>query len=431
MSKAILDEIELRSEEVQEILSKVPNWMIRWGSVLFLSLIILLLLLSWAIKYPDTIQTETTITTQVPPQKVFSRTTGRLDSIYVQDSEKVSKNTVLAILDNPAKTNDLYYLKSILDTLNFEERTIYFPINEVPILILGDVETAYANFENSYSEYELNKSLNPYLNEATANQVSLNELKTRLRNMQSQYALNHSELQLKQNDLDRNKNLLEKGVISQLDYENKQLELLSVEKGIKNLETSISQVREVISTATKNVKGTEITRTREEAKLLRSTLQAFNQLKKTIEDWENLYVLKSEIHGKVSFLNYWSNNQTVNQGDLVFTVIPDNQTNFIAKSKALAQNSGKIKPGQKVNIKLENYPETEFGMLKGEVSHISLTPDIEGNYYIDVSLPHRLITSYKKEIVFKQEMSGTAEIITEDLRLIERFFYQFKSLMDN
>jgi len=426
-----LEEIELRSEEVQEILSKIPNWMIRWGSVLFLALIVLLLLLCWFIKYPDIIQTQSIITTQVPPQKEFARTTGKLDSIYVQESQKVKKNTILAVLENPANTSDLYYLKSILDTLKFERRTIHFPINEVPILILGSVETAYANFENSYTEYELNKSLNPYLNEASANQVSLDELKTRLRNMQSQYAINQSEFQLKQNDLDRNKNLLEKGVISQLDYENKQLELLNVEKGLKNLGASISQVREAISIATKNIKGTTITRTREEAKLLRSALQALNQLKKTINDWENLYVLKSEIHGKVSFLNYWSNNQTVNQGDLVFTIIPDTQTNYIAKLKALAQNSGKIKRGQKVNIKLENYPETEFGMLKGEVSHISLTPDIEGNYYIDVSLPKKLITSYQKEIVFKQEMQGTAEIITEDLRLIERFFYQFKSIMDN
>lgn len=426
-----LEEIELRSEEIQEILTKVPNWMIRWGSVLFLSLIVLLLLLSWLIKYPDIIKTESIITTQIPPQKEFARTTGKLDSIYVQESQKVSKNTVLAVLENPAKTNDLYYLKSILDTIKFEGRKIHFPINEVPILILGDVETAYASFENSYTEYELNKSLNPYLNEATANRVSLDELKTRLRNMQSQYALNRSEFQLKQNDLGRNKSLLEKGVISQQDYENKQLELLNAERGLKSLSASISQVREAVSTATKNVKGTEITRTREEAKLLRSTLQAFNQLKKAIKDWENLYVLKSEIQGKVSFLNYWSNNQTVNQGDLVFTIIPDAQTNYIAKLKALAQNSGKIETGQKVNIKLENYPETEFGMLRGEVSHISLTPDIQGNYYIDVSLPPKLVTSYQKEIVFKQEMSGTAEIITEDLRLIERFFYQFKSLFDN
>lgn len=33
----LLDNIELRSEEVQEILTRVPNWMIRWGSVLFFS----------------------------------------------------------------------------------------------------------------------------------------------------------------------------------------------------------------------------------------------------------------------------------------------------------------------------------------------------------------------------------------------------------
>ncbi len=55
---------------------------------------------------------------------------------------------------------------------------------------------------------------------------------------------------------------------------------------------------------------------------------------------------------------------------------------------------------------------------------MSLIPDKEGLYLIDVKLPKRLITSYNKEIDFKQEMRGTAEIITEDLRLIERFFYQ-------
>ena len=53
----------------------------------------------------------------------------------------------------------------------------------------------------------------------------------------------------------------------------------------------------------------------------------------------------------------------------------------------------------------------------------------EGLYIVDVTLPEKLITSYNKEIIFKQEMRGTAEIITEDLRLIERFFYQFKKIV--
>ncbi len=56
-------------------------------------------------------------------------------------------------------------------------------------------------------------------------------------------------------------------------------------------------------------------------------------------------------------------------------------------------------------------------------------PDINGLYVIDVELPKVLVTSYGKTIDFKQEMRGSAEIITEDLRLIERFFYQFKEAL--
>jgi hypothetical protein len=47
---------------------------------------------------------------------------------------------------------------------------------------------------------------------------------------------------------------------------------------------------------------------------------------------------------------------------------------------------------------------------------------------IDVSLPNGLQTSYKKQIVFQQEMTGTADIVTEDLRLIERLLYQFRAI---
>jgi len=195
------------------------------------------------------------------------------------------------------------------------------------------------------------------------------------------------------------------------------------------MSSSISQLRESISNANKTSKGTEISKTREEIILLKNVIQSLNQLKQRIKNWELRYVLKSNINGKVSFLNFYDKNQTVTQGDLVFTVIPTENSNFIAKLKTPRQNSGKIKIGQQVNIKLENYPDYEFGMLKGKVKNVSLIPNKDGLYLIDVSLSEKLITSYNKEIDFKQEMFGTAEIITEDLRLIDRFFYQFKKVL--
>ncbi len=424
-----LKDIELRSEEVQEILTKVPHWMIRWGNVLFLGLILMLLGISWFVKYPDIITSEALITTQIPPQKEYSKITGKLDVLLVEDNQEVKKNEPLAIIENTANHEDVFELKSIIDTVKINNQSFHFPIDSLPLLFLGEIESQYALFENSYIQYQLNKELRPFSNEALANRYSISELNRRLNNLQSQKDINKTELTFKEKDLNRNKSLFEKGVISAQDYENKQLEYAQAERNHQNFESSISQIREAISNAHKTSKGTEINRVKEEMTLLKNVIQSFNQLKKAIKDWEYLYVLQSNIDGKVSFLNVWNTNQTVNQGDLVFTIIASENSSFIAKLKTPAQNSGKIKIGQTVNIKLENYPDTEFGVLNGTVKNISLVPNNNGLYLIDVDIPEKLITSYNKEIEFKQEMIGSAEIITEDLRLIERFFYQFREVL--
>ena len=362
MSKS-LENITLRSEEVQEILTQVPKWMVRWGSTLFFFVITLILAISWFIKYPDVISSETIITTEIPPQKEFANITAKIDTIYVKDSEIIAQNRILAVLENTANTEDVLYLKSILDTITFKNKSFVFPIEELPILFLGDIDQSFANFENNYSQYALNKKLQPFSNEVLANTISLSELKGRLGSLRAQHALNESEISLKNNDLERSKNLFDKGVISEQEYENKQQEVLLAERSFQNLGVSISQVREAISNAKNTSKGTEITRTKAELQLLKGSIQSFNQLKKAVKDWENDYVLKSEINGKVSFLNYWSKNQTVSQGDIMFVIIPTENSSYVAKVKAPPQNSGKIKIGQKVNVKLQNYPEDEFGIL--------------------------------------------------------------------
>ncbi|GGK10921.1 hemolysin [Yeosuana aromativorans] len=423
-----IEDLELRSEEVQDILTTVPHWMIRWGNVIFLALILLLLFLSWFVKYPDIIISEALITTQIPPQKEYAKITGKFNAILVKDNEKVNNNQVLAVIENTANYKDVYKLKSVINTIQINNKSFSFPIDNLPILFLGDIESQYALFENSYIQYKLNKELKPYSNEAKANNYSIFELNKRLKSLQSQKEINKTELDFKNKDLQRNKSLFDKGIISSQDYESKQLEYVQAERNYKNFESSISQIRENISNASKTSKGTEINRIKEEMTLLKNVIQSFNLLKKAIRDWENLYVLKSNITGKVAFLNYWNINQTVNQGDLVFTVIPVKNSSYIAKLKTPSQNSGKVEIGQKVNIKIENYPDAEFGVINGIVKNISIIPNKDGLYLIDVDLPQPLITSYNKKIDFKQEMKGSAEIITEDLRLIERFFYQFKKM---
>ena len=427
-----LDDIQLRSEEVQEILTRVPHWMIRWGNLLILALILLLLFLSWMLKYPDTIPAQAVITTDVPLQKEQANVSEKIQAIFVKEGDTVPEKTPLAILRNTANYLDVFSLKRVVDTIKINNQQIKFPFEKMPPLLeLGDIQTSYATFENNYIEYSLNKELKPFSGENLANQISLSELYRRQESILNQKRVEQRTLSLRKKTFDRQQELFDKGSISLQEYEQSKIEYSQFENNYKNYTNQLSQIKEQISTVQKNSKGTEFNQQREEINLRNKVIQSFDQLKRSIKDWELKYLLQSDIEGRVSFSNYRFENENVTAGDIVFIVIPiQDSLSYLAKIKAPTQNSGKIKIGQKANIKLENFPDDEFGMLQGKVDYISMLPDKDGLYLIDVKLPKELVTTYNKKIPFQQEMRGSVEIITEDLRLIERFFYQFRSLMD-
>ena len=427
-----IENINLRSEEVKEILTRVPHWMIRYGNILFLILILLILFLSWLIKYPDIIVAEAIITTEIPPQKVYAKANRNIDSIFIDQAAEVASNQTLAVLDNSAIYEDVQLLKRTLDTLKFSKNQFYFPLKQMPILLLGNIEVSYATFENDYLNYALNRDLKPYENDKTAAQLTQRELKGQLTNLTDQIAFKKSELQYEKKKLERNQSLFQKGVISAQEIEQSEMEFLSNQRDLQNLTSSLYQIKQSLAENQKTSRGIFISQTSDDRTLFRKLIQSYNQLRKNIRDWEFEYVLKSEIQGQAYFFNHWSKNQNVQQGEMMFTIIPFKESSYLAKLKTPVKNSGKIQIGQKVLIRLQNYPDTEFGILQGEVSSISKVPLKENEintYLVNVSLPDSLITSYNKKIGFKGEMLGSAEIITNDVRLINRFFYQLKEVV--
>ena len=103
-------EIELRSEEVQEVMGRVPPWILRWGIAVLLGILLILLCVSFFYRYPDVITAEVTITTLDPPVSIIARATGKLDKIYVENNSQVSADVPLAVIQNPARTEDILWL---------------------------------------------------------------------------------------------------------------------------------------------------------------------------------------------------------------------------------------------------------------------------------------------------------------------------------
>ena len=380
------------------------------------------------IKYPDFVTAKVIVSTEQPTERIVARFSGALDDIYISNGDTVRVGQKLAVIRNTANINDVYYLKSIVDTLSIRSENLEFPLDTVSKLELGDIESAYIGFEKNYVDLQLMEDLNPYLNELDGTRQSLVEIKSRLKNQIDQRRLLEQEYALEQMDFDRHQQLYEKGVISQQEYESKKLELLQMDKNISAMAISISQLREAIASTDQNLKTTKINEQEDDMRLLRNLSQSLNTLKMAIRQWEHNYVLMSSTEGIVGFHEFWGENQFINAGEMVFSILPTDISVLVGKLVLPSQNAGKVVPGQKVLVKLDNFPYQQYGMLVGQVENISVSPDNEGNYFVYISLPEGTSTSYNQTLPFEQELLGNAEIITENLSVAERLFYKFKEL---
>ena len=102
-------------------------------------------------------------------------------------------------------------------------------------------------------------------------------------------------------------------------------------------------------------------------------------------------------------------------------------------SFSLSFDNGKVRVGQRVNVKLNDFPYNEYGMLRVKIKNISLVPVVENNqssYVLEVEFPDPLTTTYKKTISFRQQISGQAEIITDDTRLLEKLLNPIRAIFD-
>jgi len=158
-----------------------------------------------------------------------------------------------------------------------------------------------------------------------------------------------------------------------------------------------------------------------------------NQLQTQIKTWEQTYLLISPIDGVVTLTKYWQKNQNINAGEILVTVVPNEEAKMVGKILLPPRGAGKVKEGQMVNVKFDNYPHMEFGMVRVQIKNISLVPiTVENNqkaYMLEVDFPEKLMTNYGKELAFSQEMTGSAEIITEDLRLLDKFLNPIKAVI--
>ena len=426
--KDILDNLQLRSDSVQDILSRPPHWMFRWGNTIIFIILLMVLLMSYFIKYPEFVPAPILITSQNPPEKLEARANSKIERILIKNGDEVKKDEILMVLESSANYKDVLTLKKWMDSAKSNQLK-FFPLQEASSYKLGDLQGDYNTFAKALQDEKLFTRLQPYAPDNLAANQSISEYRGRIAITQQQLQLENAKYDLTKKNYERCQMLFNQGVIAKLELENEKIKYLQAEQNLKNISISLSQLKEGISGLNKTKSGVSINTEKDKINYASQTQQVFEQLRKSLKQWEQSYLIISSTDGVVSFQQFWGENQFVKPGDAMLSILPKNKENIVGRMSIPAINSGKVMPGEKVLIKLDNYQYQEFGMVEGRVENVSLTPDKDGNYYVDVLLPKGLKTSYNKQLPFDKELKGNAEIVTKDLRLIERFFYQIRRLL--
>ena len=428
MSKK-LEDIEIRSEEVQDLLGRVPSWITRNGIILVFVLLFVLLTGSWFFKYPDIITAPVVVTSDNPPVHLLARVDGKLITIKVKDKEKVQGGELLAMMETSLKYEDLTDLKNRLTLLapfikTFKSEAVIPFQNDY---LLGELQPQFADFSKKYRDYIQFIDRNYFPGKIRSQQKQLHLSKSGFQLQLSKKKVLEEDLQISKRKFQRDSTLNRKGVLSLDEYEKsrrdwlqKQFEYEEFLATMSVTELNMEQAGQQVAEA-KNLSGVQ------ESTLQLALKEAYEVLLGAVDVWELNYLIKSPIRGEVNFSKFWSVNQNVSKGEVVFTVIPEGNNSLIGKVQLKMNGAGKVKVGQRVNLKFVNYPYLEYGLVKGEVSRISSVPT--NDYYaLEVNLPGQLVSTYGKKFEFQQELQGTAEIITEDQRLINRILHPVRAI---
>ncbi|MBI3258452.1 MAG: HlyD family efflux transporter periplasmic adaptor subunit [Ignavibacteriae bacterium] len=421
--------IELRSDDVQEILTQMPSWVVRWGITVIFSAIAILITASFVIKYPDIITARVVVTTPVPPVKVVAQSSGKIVSLLVKDNQIVKMGTTLLVIENPASLEDVKALRLQLNHFQgmMTQPELATDIHLEKYSALGELQADYSSFVQNFLEYQFAVRTNF----AASKAASLNQQSLYYKDLADKFGQQKDllvrDVELTRKKYENDKGLKANGYLSETELASSESAYLQKKYALQSVETNSLNNSIRLSETQKSILELRQQFSEKVYQLTVLMQESYKKLESRLDMWEQKYILKAPIDGSVSFFKFWSKNQFITSGEEVLAVVPPSSV-LSGKAYLPRDGSGKVKPGQIVKLKFDSYPYYEFGTVDGRVESVAQVSK-DNEYLTEISLPNGLHTNYNKKLDFKQEMQANGEIITEDLRLIDRVFYRFRYLI--
>jgi len=422
-------DLELRSEEVKEIMGKPPSWIIRWGSTVAFAVVALLILFACWFRYPDLRVAPIELTTAIPPAEVVATVNATIEKIFVSENQSVGQDENLAILSSTANYVDVGLFEAKIRELQdaTETEIMAFSLDAYQI---GELQPAYSQLRE-YLE-TLSRDKNTAFDRQSINKLyaSKSSIRDAIGFEKEALSLHYIELGNVRADQERVKDLYVKKIKAHRDLELANATVSGVRAKIKRTQSQIASKQKEL-----NQIDQEIFLLRENRQVTTSfnyvkVKEEINRVLSAIESWKEKYILTAPIDGVIAFPDNHNENQHVRQNEKILNVIPDKGGKWILQGLLPTRGAGKVERGQRAIVKFDNYPFQDYGIIEGVVDEISLMP--RGNEYnITIQLKNGLVTSHRDTLLYNQGMKGIAEIETDNKSLMAWLFNRLVSRVRN
>ncbi len=428
------EDIQLNEDrEIQQILGDPPGWILRWGISLVFLTVMVLLIMGWVIKYPDVISVPFILTTENPPIEVFSRTAGKIKTLKTQAQDQVKAGDLLAIIENPADLNAILALEKVIIPINADpslEKLLKAKLPENGNL--GTLQPVYANLSKSLDELRYEVYQNNTLQQLSALEKQIEEIKSLNQSLEKQKSILMQVVDLEESNFVRNQETFKEKLTSKEALETAHSNFLQRKQSLESLNSEVINNRLRVEQLSLNKMQMRQGQKDEQFPRYFSAQENLRGLKSEIEKWKENFLISAPISGTVEMDKVWTASQFLNINEELLTIVPDNVSNIVRSQSFLPYDgAGKVVAGETpANLRLNAYPFKEFGIIRSQVKSIAEVPQQEG-YLMEFEMPQPLITSYDKEIPFRQGMQGSARLVTKDRRILERVFDQIISALKN
>lgn len=425
-----------RSEEVQHIIERMPTRFGFWISMIVVFLFLIMAIFGWLIRYPDIVQGQIVLNANSAPIKLVANTNGKLKLTHIRSMRDIKEGQVIAYIENGTNPTNVNYIDSLIKLYNPNSEAIIELQQKLPEnLSLGELNGKYYGFSSALQQFINYKQDGLYdKQEQNLNKILLEQQK-QITSAQKRITMAINNLNFVHKFYSRDSILNLKRVISESELDKTQMNYISAKDAYQNVLNNLTAVKQQEQQTKSKLQELGVNKPEKEKELKIALISAYNDLIDNIIIWQQKYVFKAPVNGKIQFQKFYIENQFIQNGEQVFTVIPKAEHIF-GQVILPSLGSGKIKPGQEVIVKLDNYPYNEYGSITGKVNSVSLTTnttktergDLE-TYQVLVDFPNQLKTNYGTRLAFKAEAKGTAEVITNDRKLIQRLFDNLKYIL--